>query len=159
LPILRQYRSSSKVRLNHEIYIDCFRIGFRHCLGQRVCVRGERGEIVDDRITYLSDVVTPVTHQLVRHEAGRHGNHEGLHLKGLQFRDAWVYRNPAAPARLNDEEIAIAECLISMQRFVETGENFYSLAEASQDQYLALKCSEAIAGGEVVETTRQIWAD
>lgn len=127
--------------------------------GQRVCIRGERGEIVDDVVTYLEDEVTPIRSRIVRHEAGRHGNHEGFHLKGMQFLDRWVYRNPVAPARLNDEEIAIAHCMLAMQRYVESGVPFYSLAEACQDQYLALAVTDAIASGDTVRTRSQAWAD
>jgi predicted dehydrogenase len=126
--------------------------------GQRVCIRGERGEIIDDRVTYLKDQVTPISAELVRHEAGRNGNLEGLHLKAVQFQDDWVYRNPTIPARLTDEEIAVAQCLLDMQRFVEQGRSFYSLEEASQDQYLALACTKAIETGETIQTEAQIWA-
>ncbi len=126
--------------------------------GQRVCIRGERGEIVDDRVTYLKDEITPISARLVRHEAGRNGNLEGLHLKAILFQDDWVYRNPVLPARLADEEIAVAQCLLDMQRFVDEGRSFYSLEEASQDQYLALACTKAIESGEAVQTETQIWA-
>lgn len=126
--------------------------------GQRVCIRGERGEIIDDRVTYLKDEVTPITAQLIRHEAGRNGNLEGLHLKAIQFQDDWVYRNPVSPARLSDEEIAVAQCLLDMQRFVEEGRSFYSLGEASQDQYLALACTRAIETGKTITTEAQPWA-
>lgn len=126
--------------------------------GQRVCIRGERGEIIDDRVTYLKDEVTPISARLVRHEAGRNGNLEGLHLKAIQFQDDWVYRNPVLPARLSDEEIAVAQCLLDMQRFVEEGRSFYSLEEASQDQYLALACTKAVETGDTVQTEAQMWA-
>ncbi|MBT8110869.1 MAG: Gfo/Idh/MocA family oxidoreductase [Gammaproteobacteria bacterium] len=126
--------------------------------GQRVCIRGERGEIVDERVTYLKDEVTPINARLERHEAGRNGNLEGFHLKGIQFQDDWVYRNPVSPARLSDEEIAVAQCLLDMQGFVEQGRSFYSLEEASQDQYLALACAKAIETGETVQTEAQIWS-
>jgi predicted dehydrogenase len=126
--------------------------------GQRVCIRGERGEIIDDRVTYLKDEVTPISARLERHEAGRNGNLEGAHLKAIQFQNDWVYRNPVLPARLSDEEIAVAQCLLDMQRFVEQGRSFYSLEEASQDQYLALACTKAIETGDTVQTEAQIWA-
>ena len=126
--------------------------------GQRVCIRGERGEIIDERVTYMKDEVTPISGHLIRHEAGRNGNLEGLHLKAIQFQDDWVYRNPVLPARLSDEEIAVAQCLLDMQRFVEEGRSFYSLEEASQDQYLALACMKAIETGDTVQTGAQMWA-
>ena len=127
--------------------------------GQRVNVRGERGEIIDDRVTYLKDEVTPVTANLTRHEAGRNGNLEGLHMKGIQYLGEWVYRNPFAPARLSDEELAVAQCLQDMWKYVATGEEFYSLAQACQDQYLALTCTRAIETGETIQTERQPWSD
>ncbi len=127
--------------------------------GQRVCVRGSRGEIVDERVTYLQDATTPIQGEYVRHEAGRRGNLEGMHLKGVQLFGEWCYRNPLIPARLSDEEVAVGHCLLAMQKFVETGEEFYSLAEACQDQYLALACEEAIVSGNVIETRPQIWGN
>jgi hypothetical protein len=109
-------------------------------------------------VTYLKDEVSPISARLVRHEAGRNGNLEGSHLKAIQFQDDWVYRNPVQPARLTDEEIAVAQCILDMQRFVEHGISFYSLEEASQDQYLALACTKAIETGETVQTEAQMWA-
>ncbi len=126
--------------------------------GQRVCIRGERGEIIDDQVRYLKDVATPIHSALIRHDAGRNGNHEGLFVKAIQFQDRWVYRNPLAPARLSDEEIAMGQCLLAMQRYVEDGISFYSLEEACQDQYLALSCTRAIESGGVVVTEAKAWA-
>ena len=126
--------------------------------GQRVCIRGERGEIIDETVIYLTDSITPIRGDLIRHEAGVNGNHEGHHLKAIQFGDKWVYRNRFTPARLSDEEIAIASCLLDMRGFLANGDAVYSLEDACQDQYLALCCQKAIATGEAVETTSQIWA-
>ncbi len=126
--------------------------------GQRLCIRGERGEILDMRLTWLKDHLTPITSELVRHEAGRQGNLEGFHLKGIQALDEWVYVNPLAPARLSDEEIAVGTCLLEMDRYLKTGEPFYSLAEASQDQYLALCMERAADSGDRLRTEPQPWA-
>jgi predicted dehydrogenase len=49
-------------------------------------------------------------------------------------------------------------CLLDMQCFVEEGRSFYSLEEASQDQYLALACTKAIETGDTVQTEAQMWA-
>lgn len=126
--------------------------------GQKLCIRGERGEILDQRVTWMKNPLTPITGDLVRHEAGRNGNLEGHHLKGIQVLDDWVYTNPLAPARLSDEEIAIGTCLLDMDRYLTTGEDFYSLAEASQDQYLALCMERAAESGERLQTEPQPWA-
>src|SRR5262249_39707987 len=44
--------------------------------GQRLLVRGERGEIVNDSATYLADYRTPVQVTFTRHSAGMNGNLE-----------------------------------------------------------------------------------
>ncbi|WP_342438544.1 hypothetical protein NSS79_05190 [Paenibacillus sp. FSL L8-0436] len=71
----------------------------------------------------------------------------------------WLYRNPFAPARLTDDEIAIAESLVRMQRHVQGGPSFYSLAEGCQDQYLALLLEQAAASGETVTSHSQPWSE
>ncbi len=124
----------------------------------RVLVRGERGEINNKEVRYLADFRTPVTLELRRMEAGEGGNLEGYHLKGILAGSEWLYRNPFIPARLADEEIAIATCLEKMDGFVSGGPGFYSLPEASQDAYLALMIEKALETGETVSAGRQPWA-
>ena len=120
-------------------------------------VRGERGEIVGYRAAYLKDYATPIHITFERHEAGPKGNLEGLYLKGIQAGEEWVYRNPLAPARLTDDEIAVGACLLGMARYVETGESFYSLAEACQDTYLSLMAEQALDAQVPVRTEPQPW--
>ena len=43
---------------------------FSYIRGQRLLVRGERGEIVDERAVYLQDVATPSAVTFTRHSAG-----------------------------------------------------------------------------------------
>jgi predicted dehydrogenase len=124
----------------------------------RILVRGERGEIVNDSAVYLKDFLTPIRVSFLRHSAGEHGNLEGHYLKGIQGGDEWVYRNPAAPGALYDDEIAIADCLIRMARHAEGGESFYSLADACQDRYLDIVIREAIAENRTITTSTQGWA-
>jgi hypothetical protein len=71
----------------------------------------------------------------------------------------WVYHNPFIPARLTDDEIAIATCLIKMNEYAKGGPNFYNLAEASQDHYLSMVINEAIKSKTTIQTTTQPWAD
>lgn len=132
--------------------------------GQKLCIRAERGEILDMQVSYMQDYRTPIRGTLLRHEAGQYGNHEGHGLKGIQYLDQMVYNNPffdrdiMNPPRLNDEEIAIATVLEKMDQYVSTGEEFYSLAEACQDQYLALCCHQAKESGEAIQASSQDWA-
>lgn len=125
---------------------------------QRLVVRGERGEVVDGRVTFLQDCATPVSLDMQRHTAGSEGNLEGHYLKGIQYGERWVYRNPLAPARLSDEEIAVGTCLLRMAAFVRTGAPCYSLADACQDAYLELLANEALKTGTPVRAQPQPWA-
>ena len=126
----------------------------------RVLVRGDRGEINDLDIRYLIDFGTPMEMQLRRIDGGQTGNLEGYHHKGYIAGGAWWYRNDSfAPARLSDDEIAIATCLESMARYLETGNSFYGLAEASQDHYLSMLIHQAANTGDAVESSNQIWCE
>jgi len=124
----------------------------------RILVRGERGEILTDRIIYLKDHRTPIEAQLVRRTAGVGSNLEGNYLQGYIAGEEWVYHNPCAPASLADDEVAIASCLMKMDEYVKTGKDFYPLAEASQDHYLYLLSQQAVQEGRAIQAERQPWA-
>jgi len=123
----------------------------------RVLVRGDRGEINNLDVRYLIDFATPIEMQLKRIDAGQTGNLEGYHHKGYIAGGAWWYRNSFAPARLSDDEIAIATCLESMARYLKTGNSFYGLAEASQDHYLGILIDRAAKTGNPFESSNQVW--
>ncbi|MEM7119400.1 MAG: Gfo/Idh/MocA family oxidoreductase, partial [Chloroflexota bacterium] len=131
---------------------------FSYIRGQRVLVRGERGELVDETAVYLQDHVTPIHVCFERHSSGINGNLEGHHLKGIQAGTEWVYTNPLAPARLSDEEIAVGTCLLRMAEVADGGPDFYSLREACQDHYLGIRMHEAIAAEAPLTTETQPWA-
>jgi hypothetical protein len=124
----------------------------------RVLVRGDRGEISDLNIRYLIDFRTPMEAQLQRVDAGRTGNLEGHYHKGYVGNGVWWYRNPFAPARLSDDEIAIATCLESMDCYLRESVPFYGLAEAAQDHYLSILIGEAAETGRSIESSSQIWS-
>jgi hypothetical protein len=124
---------------------------------QRLLVRGERGEVVDSRVTCLQDYATPLTLDMQRHTAGAEGNLEGHYLKGIQYGERWLYRNPLAPARLTDDEIAVGTCLLRMAEYLRTGRPCYSLADACQDAYLELLANEALKTGAPVRAEPQPW--
>ena len=124
----------------------------------RVLVQGTHGEITDERLRYLADHRTPVQLDLVRRDAGHGGNLEGYHHQGILAGSEWLYRNPFAPARFSDEEIAIASCLAKMAHYVATGESFYSLAQASQDHYLGLMIHRSLETDSAIKTETQPWA-
>jgi predicted dehydrogenase len=123
----------------------------------RVLVRGERGEINNHRVSYLQDYLTPVYFDLKRVDAGQAGNLEGYYHAGILAGGEWVYRNPYAPGRLTDDEIAVATCLDKMAAYAAGGPGFYGLPEASQDHYLGLLIDRAVQTGEAVATEAQPW--
>jgi len=117
----------------------------------RYLIRGERGEIVDDVAYYLKDFRTPTAVELRRDVTGAKGNLEGFYLRGIQAGGEWAYYNPFAPARLSDDELAIAACLARMDEYVRTGREFYTLAEGIQDHYLNLVSQQALAEGKEIQ--------
>lgn len=125
---------------------------------RHVTLRGERGEIVDDELSAVRGSRDIVRATIRRDETGRDGDLAGYHLRGLTCDGKRVYINPFAPARLSDDEIAGASLLDEMSAFVLTGNGGYSLADAAQDQYLALLVEEAVASGGPVQGQPQPWA-
>jgi predicted dehydrogenase len=124
----------------------------------RLLVRGDRGELREETVRRIEDFDTPVRMRIERLTAGGPGNHEGLFLRGLTLGDQWLYRNEFAPARLADDELAIASLLDRMRAYVDGGPEVYSLAEACQDHYLQLAIRRAVETGETVRTEPQPWS-
>lgn len=124
----------------------------------RLLVRGDRGEINDLDVRWLEAFDRPVLARIRRDVTGVGGNLEGMFLRGLQLGAEWVFENPFLPARLSDDEIAIASTLVGMRDHIAGGPDVYSLAEASQDLSFALAMKEAAASGAPVRTRPRAWA-
>jgi predicted dehydrogenase len=124
---------------------------------QRLLVRGERGEIIDQTASSLRSYDDPLEVRFLRLNTGENGNLEGLCLKGIIAGDEWVYRNPFVPACLSDEEIAMATSLLKMGEYVAGGAPPYPLAQACQDRYLDILIAQAVASGERVASQPQPW--
>ena len=127
--------------------------------GQRLLVRGERGEIIDEKASYLQDFRTPIHLTFTRRAAGPEGNLEGNYLEGILAGEHWWYRNPTIPAELTDDEIAVADLLLRMADYVRGGAQPYSLAEACQDRYLDTLAAQAAETGQPVRSQPQPWAN
>ncbi|MCI5901219.1 MAG: Gfo/Idh/MocA family oxidoreductase [Blautia sp.] len=120
-------------------------------------IRGVRGEINDMTVRFLNELNQPVEQTINRVDVGTNNNSEWSH-KGMMFLDRAIYQNPFYPARMNDDEIAVASCLAAMKEFVENGTEFYSLREALQDTYLSFEMERAVETGETIKTEAQPWA-
>lgn len=125
---------------------------------RHILIRGDRGEIADDDIRYLTAAGGAVHLHLLRSETGLDGDLEGRFLRAIALGADRVYANPLAPARLSDDEIAIGTVLRKMARFVSNRESFYGIADAAQDHHLALAVHESITTGRPVEAVEQPWA-
>jgi predicted dehydrogenase len=124
----------------------------------RTLIRGERGEINNREVRYLLDYKTPAIAELTRHDAGHEDDLRGYYHEGISLGAEWIYHNPFVPARLSDDEIAVATCMQKMAEYVQGGPEFYSLAEGAQDHYLSMMMNRAVETGEPVRTERQVWA-
>ena len=124
----------------------------------RVLVRGERGEIKDNEVRYLLDFETPAKAKLERWDLGHGGNLEGYSHRGVTLGERWVYRSPFGGSRLSDDEIAVATCLTNMAEDTQKGRDFYGLAEAAQDAYLAYCVAQAVREEKTVAASKQDWA-
>ena len=141
------------------VYDFCGEQYFSWVRSQRLLVRGDRGEIVDMRASYLPTYREPIHVTFQREMAGAEGNLEGFYLKGIIAGEHWVYRNAFAPAPLTDDEIAIAAALDRMGAYARgEGEGPYPLAEACQDRYLDILISQAVQTGSSVQSETQPWA-
>jgi predicted dehydrogenase len=123
----------------------------------RVLVRGERGEIESDSCRWLIDQKTPIDAPFIRREAGHGGNLEGFALSGITLGEQVVWKNPFFPARLADDEIAIATCLMQMENYAAGGEGYYSLAEGLHDHHLGITLDQAASSGQTATLSPMPW--
>ena len=125
--------------------------------GLRLLVRGERGEIDGSVARWLDSAGLPVRLTIDRHDTGHNGNLEGLYLEGITLGAEWIYRNPFGTARLTDDEIAVASCLVGMPAAIDGGPAVCSLADAAQDHYLNLLMTQALETGLPVRASGHVW--
>ncbi len=127
---------------------------FSHIRRRRINLRGTSGEIDGLDVSFLDVKFSnanypegeyfPVVERLRRVEYGGDGLGTPS-LEGIAFGREMVYRNPFFGARFNDDEIAIATCLVKMGEYVATDIEFYSLKEAIMDTYTSLKMEDILS--------------
>lgn len=123
---------------------------------RQLTIQGVRGEIDDLTIRYLTAENIPVTQDLRRIDLGVYGNQEWSHF-GIMLGEEFLYKSPFSTARFNDDELAVATCMLKMGEYLNTGEEFYPLREACQDTYISLAMNEAFSGKEIHTETKK-WA-
>lgn len=126
---------------------------------RRVLVRGSTGELADDAVVRWTGPRTVLRSSIVRTQLGQDLNLDGHDTEHLSFDGEVVWRNSFLGRRWMDEEIAIASVLCDSARWaVDDGAGPYPLAEACQDQLIALAIDEAVRTGRPVRTGTEAWA-
>jgi len=127
-------------------------------LARRIVIRGERGEIVDDTVTRLTDegvIVSPISYR----RTGVDMNLEGNEVVSASFEGRLVYRNPWVGTRLSEDDIAVASLLEATGQWARgAAAGPYSLADACQDHLLGLAIEESARTSADVRVTREVWA-
>ena len=90
---------------------------------RQLTVQGTRGEIDDLTIRYLNEQNIPVTQELRRIDLGVYGNQEWSHY-AVMLGEEFLFRTPFVNARFNDDEIAVASCMVKMHEYVTEVQNF-----------------------------------
>ena len=131
-----------------------------HPLRRRhVVLRGSHGEVVGTSVRWSGADGVPLQASVERRQTGLDGDLEGHDLDTLTWAGEVLYRNPFRGARLSDEEIAVATCLLAAAaRARGEGPPPYPLADACQDQLLALALDEAARTGRPQRTAVEPWA-
>ena len=128
--ILRFNGKTALYDFNYEQYFSDIR-------RSRILIRGTNGEILNDECTYLKNGL-PHSFTLRRNSYGANENLDGFTLVNITAEGKVLYENPFKSARLSDEEIAIATCLLNMKKYLDTGTPFYSLEDAALDSKIFL---------------------
>ena len=140
----------------YDFSSEQYRSFIRH---NRIQVLGDRGEIVDDQVYWLSASGVPASGELTRMDHGVRYDIDGFCNRSVMLGEYELYRNPFMPARLGDDEIAVAYCMENMGRYVlGEAEPVYPLQEVLQDTYLAICMGKALESGEKVQAEKQAWA-
>lgn len=114
------------------VYDFSFEQYFSDIRSSQINIRGTNGEIVNNTCSYLKDGV-PQRFEIYRNTYGVEESLDGMCLFNITGGGEVLYTNPFPLARLSDEEIAIATCLVKMKAYIKTGEAFYSLKDAEFD--------------------------
>jgi predicted dehydrogenase len=126
-------------------------------LTRRIVARGELGEMVDDSVLRWKDGF-PVTSTIEYRRVGKDMSLEGNELREVSFDGEVIYVNPFAGSRFSEDDIAVADHLIAMGRYVrEEGPEIYSLADGIHDHALGLAIEESARSGNDVTVSGEDW--
>lgn len=128
-------------------------------LSRRITVRGTLGEMVDDTVMRWKDDA-PITSEIIYRRSGRDMNLEGNDVLTAAFDGEIVYRNPFVGSRLSEDDLAVADHLVAMGRYVRgEGPEIYSLADGIHDHALGLAIEESARTGKDVTVSDEPWME
>ena len=107
----------------------------------RLLIRGTRGEIENNTVRYFNAENQYCESVIVQHKSG---NLDGYFNGTITFCNKVYYQSPFADARLSDEETAVATTLLKMDKYLKTGEEFYSFESAVKDVVCCISENGAI---------------
>lgn len=125
---------------------------------RHINIQGLIGEIDDMDIRYINEDGDTVLSSLVRRDRGRFNNREWA-LSDMSLNGKILYKNPFNHARLNDDELAVTDCMWGMKEYLETGKDMYSLKDGLQDSIISQAMYKVLDNnlGEITVDT-QPWA-
>jgi predicted dehydrogenase len=126
---------------------------------RRLTVRGSAGELHNDEVVRMTGPRTLVRTPLVRRQTGYDLDLIGYDTEHISLGSEVLYRNPYPGRRWMDDEIAMATLLERTAEWVRCdGPQPYPLAEAAQDQQVALAIEEAADTDTTVTTSYEEWS-
>lgn len=99
----------------------------------RLLIRGTNGEIENNHVRYYNshkEFVSSDTNTVMS------GLLDGLYYDKITFENKVLFDFPFKSARLSEEEIAIADCLLKMNNYIQTGNELYNYEKAYEDYRL-----------------------
>lgn len=121
--VFRFHKATVIYDYNKEQYFSSIR-------KDRLMIRGTKGEIDGSVVRYLNEKNEPVVSSISHVTSGLL---DGLFCDKITFENQVLFAYPFPDARLSEEELAIAQCLINMKEYIETGKGFYTYERAYQD--------------------------
>lgn len=125
---------------------------------RHVEVYGSTGQVTDDSVSYIVGPRHATTGTLQRNATGADGDLEGWFVDTITWGDDIVWQNRFRGARLNDDEIAVAEVMHRMAGYSADGDAVYPVADGCHDQLLSLAINEAVETGAVVHVDDAPWS-
>lgn len=150
------FRSTIQFENGKTAFYDFSPVLYQSFLRSRhLTVMGANGQIMDNEVSYLNEegvLVNEAFNELK-------DPYDGDCIR-VQLGSKVLYENPFPKTRMTEDEIAIAQSMLYMKEYLDTGIANYPFEEALQDTYLAIKMKEAAGKhGEKVYLEKQIWCE